>query len=79
MNKSGPIIIIEDDPDDLDLFNDVFKKLKIPNEVLYFVDWIVALEYLTNSQEQAFLIVSDINLPKLNGFALRDKIHNNAQ
>jgi CheY-like chemotaxis protein len=79
MNKGGPIIIIEDDPDDLDLFNDVFKELNNPNEVIYFKDGVAALEYLTNSRVQAFIIMSDINLPKLDGFALREKIHNNEQ
>jgi CheY-like chemotaxis protein len=79
MNKNGPIIIIEDDTDDLDLFKEVFKELNNPNEVIYFMDGIAALEYLTHSREQAFLIISDINLPKLNGIALREKIHNNEQ
>ena len=79
MNKAGPIIIIEDDHDDLDLFKEVFKELNNPNEVIYFKDGIAALEYLTNSKNQAFMIISDINLPKLDGFALREKIHNNEQ
>ena len=79
MNKDGPIIIIEDDPDDLDIFNEVFKELNTPNKVHYFQDGIAALEYLTHFKEQAFLIISDINLPRLDGFALRDKVHNNEQ
>jgi CheY-like chemotaxis protein len=79
MNKSGPIIIIEDDPDDQEIFEDIFKELANTNEVLYFFDGIQALDYLTNSAEQPFLILSDINLPKLNGIDLREKIHNNEQ
>lgn len=79
MNKSGPIIIIEDDPDDLDLFAEVFKELNTQNEIISFQDGLTALEYLTNSGDLAFLIISDINLPKLDGFALREKIHNNEQ
>ena len=77
MNKSGPIIIIEDDSDDLDLLKDAFKKLKTPNRILFFLDGIAAYEYLVNSAERPFLIISDINLPKLNGMDLRDKVHNN--
>ena len=79
MNKDGAIVIIEDDQDDLDIFSEVFKELNIQNKVIYFIDGVAALEYLTNSQEKAFIIISDINLPKLNGFALREKIHNNEQ
>jgi len=79
MNKNGPIIIIEDDPDDQELFDDIFKELNHPNEILYFFDGLKALEYLTSSSEQPFLILSDINLPKLNGVKLREKIQNNEE
>ena len=79
MNKSGPIIVIEDDPDDQEMFVEVFKELNHPNKVHYFFDGFAALEYLSSSKEQPFLILSDINLPKLDGFALREKIHNNDQ
>ena len=79
MNKSGPIIIIEDDPDDQELFEDIFKELEYTNPVLYFFDGEKALAYLSTSKDQPFLILSDINLPKLNGFKLRDKIHSNEQ
>jgi CheY-like chemotaxis protein len=79
MNKEGPIIIIEDDKDDQDLLNTVFTELNYPNTLIFFSDGYSALEYLTNFKEQPFLIISDINLPKLDGMALRDKVHNNEQ
>ena len=79
MNKNGPIIIIEDDPDDQELFDDIFKELKYPNQVIYFFDGVTALDFLVSSRDQPFLILSDINLPKLNGVKLREKIHNNEQ
>src|SRR5688572_13385615 len=77
MNKDGPIVIIEDDIDDQEAFRDVFKDLDNENEVVYFRDGHAALEYLTTTHQSPFLILSDINLPKLGGFELRDKIHNN--
>ena len=79
MNKNGPIIIIEDDKDDQELFAHAFKKLDYPNEVRFFSDGLSALGYLGKSDQQPFLILSDINLPKLDGFKLREKIHNNEQ
>ena len=79
MNKKGPIILIEDDPDDQTLLEDVFKELNYPNTVRFFNDGVTALEHLTQSNEQPFLILSDINLPKLDGFKLREKIHNNEE
>jgi CheY-like chemotaxis protein len=79
MNKAGAIVIIEDDKDDQEIFSEVLKELGYPNQVLFFNDGDAALDFLTKSNEKAFLILSDINLPKLTGLELRDKIHNNAQ
>ena len=79
MNKAGPIIIIDDNIDDQMLLGEIFKELKVHNEAHYFVNGLDAYEYLSNSEEQPFLILSDINMPKLNGFELRDKIHNNEE
>ena len=77
MNKRGPIIIIEDDMDDQDILTDVFKELNYKNELIFFGDSIQALEYLTDTETEPFLVLSDINMPKLNGMELREKIHNN--
>lgn len=77
MNKSGPIIIIEDDKDDQEIFTEIFEELDFANELLFFGDGVPALEYLETSETEPFLILSDINLPKLNGLELREKIHNN--
>lgn len=74
VNKSGPVIIIEDDADDQEILTEIFKKLNYPNKVLFFFDGQEALDYINNSHESPFLILSDINMPKLNGFALREKL-----
>ena len=77
MNKTGPIIIIEDDVDDQEMLIEIFKELKYANELIFFGDSIQALEYLTATEIEPFLVLSDINMPKLNGMELREKIHNN--
>ena len=79
MNRTGPIIIIEDDLDDQNFLLEVFTNLQYPNELLFFSDGEKALTYLDNSDVIPFLIISDINLPKLDGFALRDKIKMDAE
>lgn len=78
MNKNSPVIIIEDDEDDRELMREVFLKLNYPNKVLFFGDGQEALDYLTDTPELPFLILSDINMPKLNGFELIDKLHTDA-
>ena len=75
MNKSGPVVIIEDNPDDKVIFAEIFKKLDYKNEIIFFKDGDAALEYLNKSDVAPFLILSDIKLPKFNGFELRQKIH----
>jgi CheY-like chemotaxis protein len=79
MNSKGPVIIIEDDVDDQDVLQEVFKKLDYPNEILFFKDGQTALDFLNGTDLVPFLILSDINLPKLDGFALRSKIKMDAQ
>jgi CheY-like chemotaxis protein len=77
MNKSGPIIIIEDDRDDQEILSDVFKELEYENEIIFFGDGEEALLYLTDTSVEPFIIFSDINMPKLSGMELRAKIHEN--
>lgn len=74
MNKSGPVIVIEDDEDDQQFLRDVFVKLDYKNEVVFFADGEQALAYLDKGHVQPFLILSDINMPKLSGYQLREKI-----
>jgi CheY-like chemotaxis protein len=77
MNKSGPIIIIEDDPDDQALLSEVFEELGYKNKIVFFGDGEEALTYLTDTSIEPFIIFSDINMPKLNGMELRQKVHEN--
>jgi CheY-like chemotaxis protein len=77
MNRQGPIIVIEDDLDDQDILQEAFDALDYANEVLFFDDGYSALTYLTESDVEPFIIFSDINMPKLNGIELREKIHQN--
>jgi CheY-like chemotaxis protein len=79
MNNKGPIIIIEDDADDQDLLKLVFEKLGYPNKIKFFSDGEEALDYLNRTDIIPFLILSDINMPRLDGFALRNKVKMDAK
>jgi CheY-like chemotaxis protein len=79
MNKNGPIIVIEDDVDDQEILVEIFQNLGYENKIVYFFDGNEALEYLNKSDVQPFLILSDINMPKINGFELRNKVFTNEQ
>src|SRR5690242_1783823 len=79
MNKQGPVIVIEDDIDDQDVLTEIFKELNFPNKVIFFTDGQLALDYLNKKEILPFIILSDINMPKLDGFALRQKIQTDSE
>src|SRR5678809_381702 len=79
MDKDGPVIIIEDDLDDKEILEEVFQNLKYPNQLLFFGDGQEALDFLNSSEVIPFIILSDINMPKLDGFALSSKIKMDAK
>jgi CheY-like chemotaxis protein len=78
MKRSGDIIIIEDDPDDWEVLIDVFKKVmkeqKYDNRVIVFEDSTMVLEYLNETDTELFMVISDINMPLLDGMKLRESI-----
>lgn len=75
MPKSGPIIIVEDDYDDQEVLQEVFEELEIPNMLRFFTSCTQAFDYLLTTTEKPFLIISDINLPVMNGFQFKEKIN----
>ena len=78
MHSPGPIIMIDDDADDLQLFREIINELAPEREVIEFESSTDVLTFLDkNASLNPFLIISDINLPKLSGIELRDKIQNN--
>lgn len=77
MNKSGPLIVIEDDLEDQEILKMVFEDLEYKNEVIFFGDGVKALAYLTQTSVEPFIIFSDINMPKLSGLDLRAQVHQN--
>lgn len=79
LNKNGPVIIIEDDEDDRDFLREIFEKLNYQNEVVFFSDGQQAYEHIRATNEKPFLILSDINMPKVNGLALREKLKTDEQ
>ena len=58
---------------------EIFQKLGYVNKIIYFLDGNEALAYLNKSDVQPFLILSDINMPMISGFELRNKVFTNEQ
>ena len=74
---SGPIVLIEDDQDDIDIFDEVLKELGITNRLIKFTNPSDAYHFLDNNEEQPFLIICDVNLPKMSGLEFKTKLDAN--
>lgn len=79
MPHTGPIIVIEDDIDDQQMFSDVLADLSMKNTLKFFNTAEGVVEYLLQSSQQPFVMFSDINLPGMTGIQLRELITNNEQ
>lgn len=74
MSKISPILIVEDDPDDQQILKDVFMELDVKNELRFFDDSDGAYNHLMSVPEKPLIIICDINLPKMNGIELKQRI-----
>jgi CheY-like chemotaxis protein len=52
----------------------MFRELNCPNEIVFFEDGVGAIEYLRRDTVNPFLIISDVNLPRMTGFELKKAI-----
>lgn len=75
--KNGPIILVEDDVDDKRILEDILQELNMPNLLIWFDNCNAALDFLLIDERQPFIILSDINLPGLNGVEFKRRIDEN--
>lgn len=72
-----PIIIIEDDADDRFLLEEAFREIECSFSRIYFSSGWEAFDYLLTTKEVPMLIISDVSLPVMNGFELKQMINDN--
>jgi CheY-like chemotaxis protein len=75
--KQGPIVIVDDDEDDILILKEIFADLGVRNKVQWFATCPAAFDYLLQTAEQPFLILSDVNLPGQDGISFKQDIDNN--
>jgi len=77
--KAGPIIIVEDDIDDQEIFIQALREININNQVNHFKNGKTAFEYLLQTSERPFIIFCDVNLPGQKGTAFKKQIDENKE
>ncbi|HEV7331794.1 MAG TPA: response regulator [Flavisolibacter sp.] len=67
----GPIIIVEDDRDDQDVYRAMIREIGVPNQIYFFEGAQQALDYLLTTEDQPFIILSDVNMPGMTGLEFK--------
>jgi CheY-like chemotaxis protein len=79
MARRGPIIMIEDDSDDRELFEEAFQQIGVDNERHYFNSSDEVINYLRNTKDKPMMILSDLHLPGSSGLDLKATIEADPQ
>ena len=74
MKSNNDIIVIEDDPDDREILQQVFRETYSNFHLVFFDNAPSAFNYLMSIPDKPFIIISDINLPGLSGIEFKKKI-----
>jgi len=72
--KSLSILLIDDDVIERMKFKQVCKKIKFKCSIIEAENGNEALDYLNNEQNSFHIIISDLQMPKMNGLELLKKI-----
>ena len=73
--NAKPIIIIDDDDEDLGLIQDALVQLDVKNEIIVFNDGFKFLDFIRETENRAFFILCDVNMSKINGLELKKLIY----
>jgi CheY-like chemotaxis protein len=72
----GKIVLVDDDSYEKDLLESALKKRGWDAKVEYFDNAHDALDHLKQNTDEIFLIISDMNMPKMNGMDFKKTIDN---
>jgi CheY-like chemotaxis protein len=75
--ERGEIVLIDDNKAELRLLKEAFEATGFPRHLKTIADPTLAFDYIVKNVKNIFIILCDINMPKLSGPALLDKINKN--
>jgi CheY-like chemotaxis protein len=71
------ILLVEDNPDDIELTKRAFKKHNLVNSIDIVTDGAEAIEYFKKTTNLPSVVLLDIKLPKINGLEVLQFIRSN--
>lgn len=85
MKQFKSILLVEDNPDDIELTLRAFRRENIANDIVVVKDGVEALNYLfcentyadRNSRDQPSVVLLDLKLPKIDGIGVLRRIRDN--
>jgi len=69
--NDAPVFIVDSDIEDKELLEDAWKELGLPNKLFFFKNAEEVIRQLESDAEVPFLIISEIDLPKISGLDLK--------
>lgn len=74
IQSTNPIIVVDDDKDDLEIIKIAYSELERPNELVLLSSADELEKFIKKSQSPPFVILCDYNLPRTNGLQLRQRL-----
>lgn len=77
-NPVTEVLIVEDNPDDVDMTLRAFKKFKLMNKIQVVRTGEEAIDFVRAGRHNLNIIILDINLPKMSGYDVLNQLKGNA-
>jgi two-component system response regulator len=73
-SNTQPILLVEDNPDDVELTRDALAENRIANPLIVATDGAEALAYLATADPLPKVVLLDLKLPKVDGLEVLQKL-----
>jgi CheY-like chemotaxis protein len=72
--NANPIVVIDDDDEDIEMITQAFKEIKVENDVITFRSGDSFLDFIRTTDQRVFFILCDINMSRISGLELKKRI-----
>jgi len=72
--SSDSVWIVDNDPEDYEIAQEIWRELAIPHELIHLGSADEAYDLLARIETAPFIIICDANLPGTNGFEFRQRL-----